>query len=69
MELITTHPASLTTNLVAAGIRRMRAALVRRRKIAQIIGELGAMSDRDLADIGFLRGDIARIARETVDGH
>jgi uncharacterized protein YjiS (DUF1127 family) len=74
MLLITSFPRIARATLpvwpvrtIAAIKDRGHAALRRRRKISQIIRELGALSDHDLADIGILRCDIGRLARETVD--
>ena len=45
-------------------IEDRRAARARRAVYTQTVRELGALSDRDLADIGIGRSDIRRIARE-----
>jgi uncharacterized protein YjiS (DUF1127 family) len=52
---------------INGNLRRVRAVLRRHRKISRTTRELGALSDRALADIGVLRCDIGRLARETVD--
>ena len=43
---------------------RMVAALERRRAYRQTVLELSWLSDRELADLGLMRCDIHRIARE-----
>lgn len=42
--------------------------LQRRWRVESIVAELEAHSDRELADMGFFRGDIRRIARQSVAG-
>lgn len=43
---------------------RVLQAVQRRRTFAQIVRELEACTDRDLADLGIARADIRRFARE-----
>ncbi|MBZ8131985.1 DUF1127 domain-containing protein [Afifella sp. IM 167] len=47
---------------------RAWAAYRRRRYYAQLVRELHSYGDRDLADMGFARHDIPRIAREGAYG-
>lgn len=62
------------TNGSVAGdrIRRFRDFIVTRiqqnREFRRTYEELNSLSDRDLADLGMIRSDIGRIARETVYG-
>lgn len=43
-------------------------ALHRRRVYLQTLQELGALSDRDLADLGLARTDLPMVAREAAFG-
>jgi len=47
----------------------MKQMLARRRLYLDTYAELAAMSDRDLADLGFSRSEIGRIAKEAAHGH
>lgn len=53
-------------------IRRLRTYLGERiemnRQFRRTYDELQHLSDRDLADLGLVRSDIGRVARETVYG-
>jgi len=71
MELtIHSHDGVVSRALAALGNwrARMRHAAEVRRQREQIVAELSAMRDRELADIGIYRGDIARIAEAAVPG-
>jgi uncharacterized protein YjiS (DUF1127 family) len=47
---------------------RLNGALMRRRLYWRTHSELGALSDRELADLGIARADIAAIAHEAAYG-
>ncbi|GMG82630.1 hypothetical protein LNKW23_18430 [Paralimibaculum aggregatum] len=47
---------------------RRAAARARRRRVEAIEARLMAMSDRNLADMGFVRADIPRIAEASIGG-
>jgi uncharacterized protein YjiS (DUF1127 family) len=49
---------------IAAFVKVGRDALERRRVYNQTLFELNGLSDRDLADLGLARGNIADVARE-----
>ncbi len=51
---------SLSTNLTTTLVHR----LAQRRAYRATFGELSALTDRDLADIGLFRADIEDVARE-----
>ena len=51
-------------NSLHSAIAAIVAPLRRRAEFHRIYNELARCSDRDLADIGIARSDIARIARE-----
>jgi len=55
--------APRATGFVGALVARFRNAALRR----QIVQELGELSDRTLADIGVVRGDIVRVATVRAD--
>jgi len=54
-------------------VRRLKSDMAEQRRgnalYRQVSGELTAMSDRELADIGIARSDIERIATEAASGH
>lgn len=53
--------AALAVKTLPAGVSRW---VHRRLAIARTVSELEAMTDRELADIGIMRWDIDRVARE-----
>lgn len=58
-------PARLTRHC-ATLVAWLRRTAERHRRIARVVAELEAMSERDLTDLGIARCDIRRIAREAV---
>lgn len=52
---------------LAALAGRVRAWVLRRMEIERTFNELNALTDRELADLGFSRFDLRRLARESVD--
>jgi uncharacterized protein YjiS (DUF1127 family) len=53
---------------VTATIRSLRGSIERRRLYNQTLRELGALTDRDLADVGLHPSIIADVAREAAYG-
>jgi uncharacterized protein YjiS (DUF1127 family) len=49
--------------------KQFRAAVARRRTYAQTYRELSGLTDRELADLGMHRSDIAAIARQAAYGN
>lgn len=49
-------------------IARMRRGLEQARRYREIYAELDAMTDRELADLGFARSDIRDVAHEAARG-
>lgn len=58
-------PLSLQVDKLWAEFRRRRAI---NRALVQTRNELSALTDRELLDLGLLRADIDRVAREAVLG-
>ena len=56
--------SSARLDAVFAGVRN---ALARRRAYLETLRELGALTDRELADLGFARCDLRRVARDSVE--
>ena len=48
--------------MIASGIAAVASNLAARTERARVYAELSRMSDRDLADIGVSRADVARVA-------
>ena len=46
----------------------LKTRYARWRRYSRTLAELSSLSDRELADLGIGRGDIARLARETARG-
>ncbi|MEL7255140.1 MAG: DUF1127 domain-containing protein [Pseudomonadota bacterium] len=55
------------SNPIADILTRLRSAIARRRTYSKVLGELSAMSNRELADLNLCRGDIRRLAREAAE--
>lgn len=53
---------------VSAVFRSVQGAMERRRLYTQTMRELGALSDRELADLGLNAATIAEVAREAAYG-
>ncbi|AXC49524.1 DUF1127 domain-containing protein [Paracoccus suum] len=53
---------------VSVMLENLRVARARRSIYRQTVRELGALSDRDLADLGLSRGSIRQVARDAADG-
>ncbi len=75
MVMVNTQPQgkpvkTLTEVQTVFGLLRSRISLARarRRKYNSTLAELRGLSDRDLRDIGLVRRDIKRIAREAAEG-
>jgi uncharacterized protein YjiS (DUF1127 family) len=68
MAFITgTGPTTGLSDWIAATRDRLRAARHTRAVYRQTLGELTQLSDRDLADLGLHRSQIAAVAREAAD--
>lgn len=69
MATATQNIASATrpvrTNWLTSTFRSALAYLAHRRRVAQTVRELEAMTDRQLQDIGVIRGDIQLIAEKS----
>jgi uncharacterized protein YjiS (DUF1127 family) len=57
----TATPSSVVA-MIAGGAAAVASNLAARAERARVYGELSRMSDRDLADIGVSRADVARVA-------
>jgi uncharacterized protein YjiS (DUF1127 family) len=53
---------------VSAVASSIKGALARRRMFSQTAGELNALTDRELADLGIHRADIRQIAMQAACG-
>jgi len=63
---VRSHDAGLMARFEA--LRSAGAQLLRRRRIySRTLAELSALTDRELADLGISRFDIARVAREAAN--
>lgn len=64
MNVIAIRSAERHTGAFTAIAARLTLWLRRREAYAQTVNELGALTDRDLNDLGIARCDIRRLARE-----
>lgn len=53
---------------IAALVKVVGQSMQRRRAYLHTLGELNALSDRDLADLGLARSEIPHVAREAAYG-
>jgi uncharacterized protein YjiS (DUF1127 family) len=71
MAYVAVHAASAAPKGVFAALSTLRVRIERaiRRHVeyARTLDELSQLTDRDLEDLGFLRCDLRRIAREAAD--
>jgi uncharacterized protein YjiS (DUF1127 family) len=67
MTLATTYHTGFSPIATAEGwLARVRKALADRMLYSRTLAELSGLSDRDLNDLGILRHDIDRVARESI---
>ena len=59
---------SAIAETIVASLRTLADAFAKARACSAVYQELSALGDRDLADIGVSRADIAAIARRSVYG-
>lgn len=65
MAYVNSLSASLSfSDRVSSVVKMVKEAVVRRQLYNQTVAELGALSDRDLTDLGLSRASIAEVARE-----
>ncbi|MCT4559622.1 MAG: DUF1127 domain-containing protein [Pelagimonas sp.] len=60
-EITTAQNSGFAARLNAM-VASVRSAMARRKLYRRTLGELGALSNRELADLGLARGEIRRIA-------
>ncbi|MBO9398066.1 DUF1127 domain-containing protein [Shimia sp. R9_1] len=65
---ITLTSGSSFTARIQAAVEAFKEARILRQKYHATVRELSGMTDRDLADIGILRHDIAELAEKHVYG-